>query len=215
MNLISIRDYAKSQNVSYEAVRQQVVLYAKELEQHIIKQNRTRFLDEYAVEFLTARRREHPIILMNQTKDEELEEMKAEIDRLREQLVSAQNQLLTKQEQIVTIQEKYIALQEERQEAIQAKAQYEGLLTMHETTKKELSEAKDQLAAAQNEISRAEAERDAEREHTRQKDAELQTVTQERETIKRELAETQRERDEAKEEAQRFKPSFFGFYRKV
>lgn len=44
--MVSIRDYAKMNNVSYEAIRQQVKRYEDELNGHIIKQNRTQFLDD-------------------------------------------------------------------------------------------------------------------------------------------------------------------------
>ena len=43
--MISIRDYAKKNNVSYEAIRKQVKRYENELRGHIIKKSRTQFLD--------------------------------------------------------------------------------------------------------------------------------------------------------------------------
>ena len=44
--MITIRDYAKENNVSYEAIRKQIKRYEDELNGHIIKQNRTQFLDD-------------------------------------------------------------------------------------------------------------------------------------------------------------------------
>ena len=58
--MVSIRDYAKMNNVSYEAIRQQVKRYEDELNGHIIKQNRTQFLDDVAVDILDQHRKENP-----------------------------------------------------------------------------------------------------------------------------------------------------------
>ena len=76
MELTTIKQYAESQKVSYEAVRKQIIGYGEELKGHIIRKGRTQYLDEWAVEFLTKRRRENPVILLSQDKDEELEALK-------------------------------------------------------------------------------------------------------------------------------------------
>ena len=55
--MITIRDYAKENNVSYEAIRKQIKRYEDELNGHIIKQNRTQFLDDIAVAILDQHRR--------------------------------------------------------------------------------------------------------------------------------------------------------------
>ena len=44
--MMTIREYADSQAVSYEAVRKQVRLYKKELKSHITVKNNTQMLDE-------------------------------------------------------------------------------------------------------------------------------------------------------------------------
>lgn len=54
--MISLKDYAKNKNVSYEAVRKQVNCYKTELERHIHKVNRTQYLDDEAVPFLDSKR---------------------------------------------------------------------------------------------------------------------------------------------------------------
>lgn len=64
--MVSIRDYAKINNVSYEAIRQQVKRYENELKGHIVKKNRTQFLDEVAIEILDKHRKESPVIIINQ-----------------------------------------------------------------------------------------------------------------------------------------------------
>lgn len=78
MNIISLKDYAKQKNVSYEAVRQQVVRYKKDLEGHLIKDGRQQFLDEEAVAFLDAKRQKNPVAIIQQDKDETIEALKQE-----------------------------------------------------------------------------------------------------------------------------------------
>lgn len=76
--MISIKDYAKQKNVSYEAVRKQLVRYKDELQSHITTKNRMRFLDDYAVNFLDQKRASSPIIIVQMDKDEEIERLKNE-----------------------------------------------------------------------------------------------------------------------------------------
>lgn len=76
--MISIKDYAKQKNVSYEAVRKQLVRYKDELQSHITTKNRMRFLDDYAVNFLDQKRASSPIIIVQMDKDEEIECLKNE-----------------------------------------------------------------------------------------------------------------------------------------
>ena len=72
---LSLKDYAKRMNVTYEAVRRQLQRYENELEGHVIHRNKTRYLDEYAVEFLNKKRRESPIIMYQMDQSEEIERL--------------------------------------------------------------------------------------------------------------------------------------------
>ena len=76
--MITIRDYAKENNVSYEAIRKQIKRYEDELNGHIIKQNRTQFLDDIAVAIFDQRRRENPVIIVNQDTDSRLKQLEDE-----------------------------------------------------------------------------------------------------------------------------------------
>ena len=73
--MVSIRDYAKMNNVSYEAIRQQVKRYEDELNGHIIKQNRTQFLDDVAVDILDQHRKENPVVIINKDTDSRLKQL--------------------------------------------------------------------------------------------------------------------------------------------
>ena len=76
--MISAKDYAAKKNVSYEAVRKQLTRYKEELQNHITVRNRPRYLDDYAVNFLDQKRAASPIIIVQTTKDEEIDRLKAE-----------------------------------------------------------------------------------------------------------------------------------------
>ena len=78
MTVISLKDYAEQKNVSYEAVRQQVVRYKDELEGHVIRDGRQQFLDEEAVAFLDGKRQKNPVTIIQQNKDERIEELERE-----------------------------------------------------------------------------------------------------------------------------------------
>ena len=105
MELMTIKQYAQSQHISYEAVRKQVAAYKQDLQDHIIRKGRTQYLDEYAVEYLTKRRRESPIILMNMDQNEENQRLKEEIESLRVKLMTAQNELLKEKDRIISLQD--------------------------------------------------------------------------------------------------------------
>lgn len=76
--MITIREYARKNNVSYEAIRKQIKRYENELKEHIIKQNRTQFLDEVAVEILDRHRGESHIVIVNQDTSSKLQLLEEE-----------------------------------------------------------------------------------------------------------------------------------------
>lgn len=143
--MVTIQEYAEKHNISYEAVRKQVKRYAQELEEHISKQNRKQYLDEYAEKFLDDKREKSPIIIMEQAKDEELEEAKREIENLKLTLMELQSQLASSQNRVIALQEEKLTLIEER-------GKNQLLLELKERTDKELEEAKEKLSEAEKEV---------------------------------------------------------------
>lgn len=80
--MISIKDYAAMNNVTYEAVRQQVKRYSADLEEHIKRDGRQQFLDDYAVAFLDERRQKNPVVILQADKNAELEDLRREQENL-------------------------------------------------------------------------------------------------------------------------------------
>lgn len=136
----TIKQYAEEQGVSYEAIRKQISTYKDELKEHIVIKGRTQYLDDWAVNFLTERRKENPVIIVSQEKADEVEAMRKQIETLRTQLLLSQNALIKSQEERIKDKETIIALQAETRKTLEAQSRYV-----------ELIEAKDtQLIAAQD-----------------------------------------------------------------
>lgn len=93
MGLISLKDYAAMNNVTYEAVRQQVVRYGDELGDHIVKDGRQQFLDDVAVEFLDGKRQKNPVTIIQVNKDEEIERLKNENENLQKVITTQANKI--------------------------------------------------------------------------------------------------------------------------
>lgn len=82
MKTVSLKDYAEQKRVSYEAVRQQVIRYKKELGNHIIRDGRQHFLDEEAVAFLDEKRQKNPVTVIQQDKNGQIEALEEQVKQL-------------------------------------------------------------------------------------------------------------------------------------
>ena len=99
--LISIKDYAKDNGVSYEAVRQQVKRYQNELEGHIHQEGRTQFLDDVAVAILNDHRAKNPTVLYDKGRDETIQQLRKEVDDLTAELDFYKTKLIQTQERLL------------------------------------------------------------------------------------------------------------------
>ena len=172
MELMTLKQFADDQGITYEAVRRQVIRHADKLQGHIVKKNRIQYLDDEAVNFLKERRRESPIILQTIDQSEEIDRLTDQIESLKAQLMTAQSELLKEKDRI-------ISLQEELREGIEERTKYAALLEDSQDKERRLAEAQDALSADREQM----------------------------EQLRREL-------DQAQAEANSYRRSFFGFYRK-
>lgn len=138
MDLMTLKQFADDQGISYEAVRRAVKRHGDKLTGHIIENDGIRYLDEEAVKILKERRRESPIVVQTMDQGEEIRELTAQIESLRAQLMQAQNELLSGKDRI-------IALQDELKAGIEDRAKYQLLLTDNEEQKRKLREAEADL----------------------------------------------------------------------
>lgn len=123
--MITIKDYAKQKGVSYEAIRKQIKRYDAELEGHLIKQNRFFMLDDEAVQFLDGKRSENPVIVYEQNKDEELEQLRQENKMLLIQMNTVQDQLGKVQQKLIAEMSTTKLLTQEKVQYLEYKAQSE------------------------------------------------------------------------------------------
>lgn len=138
MDLMTLKQFADDQGISYEAVRRAVKRHGDKLTGHIIENDGVRYLDEEAVKILRERRRESPIVVQTMDQGEEIRELTAQIESLRSQLMQAQNELLSSKDRI-------IALQDELKAGIEDRAKYQLLLTDNEEQKRKLRDAEADL----------------------------------------------------------------------
>lgn len=186
MNVMTIRQFAEDQHVSYEAIRRQLVIYRKQLEGHIIRDKQYKLLDEYAVEFLRTKRRHSPIVAINQEREET-------IDTLKNNLVSAQNMIVELQQQLDEMKNLKLAM-------IETETRYKMALEQLTQEKELLAQAKEQAEEARAETEAARQALDSEREKLYAVRAELKNME-----LRKELLE---------KEANSYHKSIFGFYRK-
>ena len=141
--MVSIRDYAKMNNVSYEAIRQQVKRYEDELNGHIIKQNRTQFLDEVAVEILDRHRGESPIVIVNQDTSSKLQLLEEENKNLLVKVAAQADKISQLSEELKNKTEKMTSLLLEDKEKTL-------LLEQKKNQEEELERLKKELEAERN-----------------------------------------------------------------
>lgn len=141
--MITIKDYAKQKGVSYEAIRKQIKRYEDELEGHLVKQNRFLMLDDEAVQFLNSKRSENPVIVYEQNKDEELEQLRHENKVLLIQMNTVQDQLGKVQQKLIAEMNTTKLLTQEKVQYLEYKAQSE----QKEIQLKDLARARDAAQA--------------------------------------------------------------------
>lgn len=162
MNVITLRDYAKQNNISYEAVRKQVVRYQDELAGHLIRDGRQQFLDEEAVAFLDARRQKNPVAIIQIEKDEKIEQLENENKQLLLKLATVQDALLAEKEktqQLLDEKKAQIALLEADNEVARAEASnakkdaqeaQKALTEAHTAFEEELKKKDDRIQELEN-----------------------------------------------------------------
>lgn len=186
--MITIKDYAKQKGVSYEAIRKQIKRYDAELEGHLIKQNRFLMLDDEAVQFLDGKRSENPVIVYEQNKDEELEQLRQENKMLLIQMNTVQDQLGKVQQKLIAEMSTTKLLTQEKVQYLEYKAQSE----QKELQLQDLAKARDA----------AQARADQQEAVLRLKEQQIGALTAAKETAAANLQEARARIEEAEARAQ-------------
>lgn len=153
MGLISIKDYAASNNKTQQAVYQQIKRKEKSgaLEGHIQVINGIKYLDEEAVRILQAGTETSPTVVISVNKDQVIEEQENEIKRLileKDRALEKYTEILEwKVEQasaIAQVEQQRLALQEKIDAAVQAKED-EVTLQLGQKYRREIQDLQAQL----------------------------------------------------------------------
>lgn len=115
----TIRDYADSHHITYEAVRRQIARYSDELGEHVIVKGNRKYLDDFAVEFLNDHRQDRPIIVADTSRDEQIAAAEAENKNLLIKIAELQERLLASQASLIDAQKLRLeaaALEESKKE---------------------------------------------------------------------------------------------------
>lgn len=193
--MISIKDYAKSHGISYEAVRQQVTRYTGReidgfrLADHITKVDRTQYIDDEGAAFLDARRAKNPVFIQQEERDETIERLRARVDELQSRLITAQD------EYRALIEEKHKI--ELREQALLADKQ------MIEAIKEKAAQAESRAEEAETARERAEEEAVKAREQAEQRVIEAREAREEADRLRAEAEEAEKVAEEAKSRADR------------
>lgn len=201
MDMMSIKELAERENVTYEAIRKSVARYSEELKPHIIRKNRTQYLDQWAIDFLKQKRRENPIILMSMDANEQNEQLKVELENMTKKFMAAQEEI--------------IRLQKAENAALEAKIKFDLLQESHERVLEDLKQSKAEASQTAEELKQVREQSAEELKQLREQSAEelKQAQSEAAElSIKLRLAEIDKEK--AEQEAQSFHKTWFGLYRK-
>ena len=91
---MTIKEYATTRNITYEAGRQAVIKAMPKLENHITKQGRIRILDDYAVKYLDDLRKGSRISVIRKESSDHRET----VEELQKQIIFLQNRIIELQE---------------------------------------------------------------------------------------------------------------------
>lgn len=120
-NMQTIKEYAAAQKISYEAARQQVARYRKELGPHIVKVGRTQYLDDDAIAYLREQRGKTPAAIVKDKNNDEIQalilqnnNLLIQVATLQDQVIKAQAEILAAKDEVARLQGQLIAMLDEQ-----------------------------------------------------------------------------------------------------
>ena len=163
--MITIKEYAASHGISYEAVRKQIALYEAELGEHIVVQRRQKFLDEEAVRFLDEHRAQSAVSVM-------VEGRAAQVAALEEENRQLMKEVARLQAEGNSFRDQIIDLLKEKQVYLEDKSRVSLMLEQHEQHEKDLEKALEDLSESRKKTERAQAEKEVMSHRMKEQEAE-------------------------------------------
>ncbi|MDL2238401.1 hypothetical protein LJC56_11360 [Christensenellaceae bacterium OttesenSCG-928-K19] len=121
-----VSEFAKEKRVSTAAVSNHLKRYQKELKGHIIQQGRRKFLDDFAIEFLSGKISGSQIIIYDSAKDEEIQQLQTENKQLHQQLIQVQQDFLQSQEKTHALEMEKLQIEGDKRQEETARGQAES-----------------------------------------------------------------------------------------
>ena len=202
--MITIKDYAKSHGISYEAARQQIGRYMDRevdgfrLADHISKIDRTQYLDDEAVAFLDNRRAKNPVIVQQEGRDETIERLRQRVDELQSRLIAAQDEYRALLQDKHAIELREQTLLADKQKIDEMRAGFEVAEKRAQQAEIERKQAVEREKAAEEARKQAEAEK----EEARAEASEQEKRAMDAENVAREAAERADRAEQAVQEAE-------------
>lgn len=178
--MITVKEFAKKQHRTVQAVYQSIDRYKDQLKDHIQKIGRTSYLDDEAVAFLESKREQNPVVIYQQDKDEELETLRKNADVMKAEIAELLKEASKSKDE-------YTALLEEKHRLELLPAETEKKLALAE---KDLEHANEKIEEKDKKIAEQKGEID-------EKTAQLKTA---REDAERQKQDYQKEIDRLTEE---------------
>ena len=164
--MITVKEFAKKQHRTVQAVYQSIDRYKIQLDGHIQKIGRTSYLDDDAVAFLESKSEQNPVVIYQQDKDEELETLRKNADVMKAEIAKLLKEASKSKDE-------YTALLEEKHRLELLPAETEKKLALAE---KDLEHANEKIEEKDKKIAeqKGEIEEKAAQLKTAREDAERQ-----------------------------------------
>ena len=94
--MLKFKEYADSKGITVQVVYKHIKKRQKEFEGHIIKQYGVQYLDDEAIAILNSLIRDNSLVILDNSKDEEIKRLYEENSRLKDQIISLSDRLLEK-----------------------------------------------------------------------------------------------------------------------
>lgn len=158
---MTFRQFADSQGVTYEAIRQRVDRAGDELAKHIKKKHGVKYLDEYAQEVLADRAYKMPLAVVSDAQQEEIKKNLSTIGELQAELLNKEREITELHKLIASMSNRVAKV--EYLEKLNEKATNENriLSDQMDAQRKELSQTRDELSELKGKASQIEADKEA------------------------------------------------------
>ena len=115
--MLTIKQYAESRHISYEAARKSFNRYYEDIKGHVTKQGRMNLVDDEGAAFLDGKRQENPVVVVNEDKNERIASLEAENKALLLKVTQLQDELLKERNTVKELMQDKIQLLEEKKKA--------------------------------------------------------------------------------------------------